>query len=224
VLRPAVRYLEKMTTHRGRKRHQAAGARRRAALGGRRRATVVGLLIVGLVGISGPVAEAKLKATEKPFLREFLAGTFGQPASASTVRCMSSRLAAGTMEDLSVDALFAEDPSQLADSIPFRRVFRVLFGCQPVEFVASLGNSLSSSSTTRTQRNCMGRTFAKRISVDEQLLTIMIRSGVNDSDFADLSDEQKVILAANLARVFRGCLPRSVANEQIDELIFELLS
>jgi hypothetical protein len=208
VSRSVLRYLDEM--------HSRTQARRISI--------VVGMVMLSVVGSWGAPAHAKLKPSEKPFLRTFLEGTFGRPASASTVSCMNSRLSAGTMEDLSVDALFAEDPAELADSIPFRRVFRILFGCQPVEFVATLGNSLSSSRTTRTQRNCMGRGFAKRISADEDLLTIMIRSGVNDTEFADLTEDQRITVAANLAVVFRRCLPRSTANDQIDELILELLS
>lgn len=171
------------------------------------------------------VAEAKLRRSEVPYLRELLSGIFGRTPSASSLNCVAGRLSAGTIDDLLLDGALADaDLTQLGNSVAFRRVFKHTFGCQPRELVASLAAEFDSVALTSKQRTCMAKSFSKRIGNDEALLTVMIQSGLNDLDFDSLEGADRAVIAAGFASALRSCLPRSVADAAIDELIIDLLS
>jgi hypothetical protein len=183
----------------------------------RRIVRLAGLCITAIVMSSfAPVpVQAKLRADERPLLVEILTGSFGEAPLRSTTTCVANRLSPGTMDEVIDDASFVASETELADSIAFRRMFKAIFACRPPQLQRVLVSGMSGSSLTFKQKSCLARGLMTRIGIDEEMLTLMIRGGLNDTDFAALDPEQDEIFRRNALIAIRPCVP---ARDYVDAI------
>ncbi len=174
------------------------------------------LSVIALFALVAPGASAKVRTSERPVLAEFLEGALGRRPSSTTLNCVANRLPAGAIDELIADAIFAsEDTSRLADSIPFRRVMRATFLCKPSEMVTSLAAEMVGTGMTSKQRSCFARNLIGRFGADDELLTMIIRGGLQDLSFSD----DDPVLVANALIALKGCVPASQYDDVIDALV-----
>ncbi len=171
----------------------------------------VSLVVVSMV--SAVPAHAALGPSERKLLSTVLEGAFSRTPTRTTLSCVSTRLPSGTVNDLIVDAALVADPSELADSIPFRRVFRTMFACKPAELVAVFADELRGSGLTLRQRTCFARNLMGRFVADDAFLTLAIRGGLQDLSF----ENEDSIVTRNAIIALQGCVP----SDLIDEIIAE---
>jgi hypothetical protein len=183
----------------------------------RRPARVIAAAIALVLGpiVAAPGAQAALSRSERPLLAEFLEGVFDRRATTTTLNCVAGRLPSGAMTDLLADAIFSSgDTSALADSIPFRKVFRAVFACKPSEMVPGITSELSGAGLTSRQRTCFARNLLGRFAIDDELLTLAIRGGLQGLSFAG----EDSILARNGVAALAGCVPASKIAGVIESL------
>ena len=121
------------------------------------------------------------------------------------------------MNDLIIDAALVGDTSELADSIPFRRVFRSMFACKPAELVPVFAEAFRGTGLTSRQRTCYARNLMGRFVIDDAFLTLAIRGGLQDLSF----ENEDSILTRNAIIALRGCVPSALIDEVIAEALLE---
>lgn len=185
-----------------------------------RRFLTSGLLAVVALAIAAPMAPAKLGTDEKAGLVEIMSSVGnGTRPPASVVTCAANRLQAGTITEVVIDGALADDPNELANSIPFRRIMKSILVCKLPALVKTVNDSIGSGVFTKTQRTCLSNNIVSQMGADESLLTIVIRSGLSGMDFADLSDGDKAVFAIGIAPTIRKCVPARLADVAIVEIL-----
>lgn len=174
---------------------------------------------VGLSWVAPVSSHAKLRASEKPFLVELLSGTFNTVPRKSTVACVANRLSAGTIDEVLVDASFFADPKELADSIAFRRTFKAIFACRPPELARQIIAGMSGSLFTSKQKSCIANGLMTRIGTDEEMLTLVIRGGLDGLNFDSLDIDKQIILERNVRLALRPCVRSSLLDEYFDDFV-----
>jgi hypothetical protein len=182
-------------------------------------ARVAGVCVAAIsFSMVAPVpSHAKLRADEKPLLVEILSGSFGEAPLRSTTTCVANRLSPGTMDEVVTDASFVTDESELADSVAFRRMFKAIFACRPPQLQRVLVAGMSGSGLTFRQKSCLARGLMTRIGIDEDMLTLMIRGGLNETDFSLLDPDQEEVFRRNALIAIRPCVPARDYNDAIED-------
>jgi hypothetical protein len=175
--------------------------------------------VVGLTSFNATASNAKLRPSEKPLLVQILAGSFGETPLRATTACVATRLSAGTMDEVIVDAGLVADVKELSDSIAFRRLFKAMFACRPPQLSRIIVSGLSSSTLTFKQKSCFARGLMTRIGIDEEMLTLMIRGGLDDLNFDSLDADQQVVFERNARLAFRPCIPASAFDDYFAEVL-----
>ncbi len=175
--------------------------------------------VVGLSTFNANASNAKLRPSEKPLLVEVLAGSFGETPLRATTTCVGNRLSPGTMNEVIGDAGLVADVSELSESLAFRRLFKAIFACRPPQMARLIISGLSSSSLTFTQKSCFARGFMTRIGLDEEMLTIMIRGGLDDINFDALEPEQQIVFERNARVAFRPCVPARNFDDYFQDVL-----
>jgi hypothetical protein len=183
-----------------------------------RLASVV-LAVVGFTSVTATPSSAKLRANEKPLLVEILAGSLGEAPLRATTTCVANRLSPGTMDEVIIDAGLVGDVKELSDSVAFRRLFKAIFACRPPQLSRIIVSGMSSSSLTFKQKSCFARGLMTRIGLDEEMLTLMIRGGLDDLNFELLDADQQVVFERNARLAFRPCIPASAFDDYITEVL-----
>ena len=183
-----------------------------------RRSFVVGAVLVTLAGAAAP-AGAAVKRSERAALDEIIAGMVGRSPTRTTSNCVANRLPAGAVENVLVDAIFTSgDATALADSIPFRKVMRAIFLCKPAEVTGPIAAGLVGPGFTSRQATCFAKNFVGRLGADDNLLTLVIRGGVQNLSF----ENEDSIVAVNALAALKGCVPASRYPELAAEILLEL--
>jgi hypothetical protein len=176
-------------------------------------------VVVGLTSFDATRSNAKLRPSEKPLLVQILAGSFGETPLKTTTTCVATRLSAGTMDEVIIDAGLVADVRELSDSISFRRLFKAIFACRPPQVSRVIVSGLSSSSLTFRQKSCFARGLMTRIGIDEEMLTLMIRGGLDDLNFDSLDADQQVVFERNARLAFRPCVAASAFDDYFQEVL-----
>jgi hypothetical protein len=123
------------------------------------------------------------------------------------------------MDEVVIDASLVADVTELSDSIAFRRMFKAIFACRPPQISRVIVSGMAGSSLTFKQKSCFARGLMTRIGLDEEMLTLMIRGGLEDLDFNLLDPDQQVVFERNARIAFRPCIPASAFDDYIAEVL-----